>query len=156
MADIIKKISELNPITAITSLTAIVAITEGLSTYKVTIDNLLKNIKLVSFKESEYNNGSIASGTFTPDCDANGNSHLITLTGAGVTIEVPTKTLTGDDLIEGSINIKGGDVNAIAGWGVNWTFGTAGEPTLTADSEIGFKRTAGDTKTKAWHNGGFA
>ena len=156
MADVLKLFSELanktNP-----DDTDILAIESSLGIYYyVTRGNLLKAINLVSFTESEYDNGNVAAGTFTPNCDTNGNSHLVTLTGSGVTIEVPTKSLTGDQMIEGGLTIVGGDSNAIAGWGANWDFGDEGTPTLTSKSVIGFKRRAGDTKTIAWHKGGYA
>ena len=134
----------------------ILAIEEGSSGnyYNITIADLLKNINLIAFTESTYDNGNLASGTLTPDCDTDGNSHKVTMTGAA-TIEVPTKTLTGDQSIEAAINILGGDTYTVT-WGFNWDWGDAGAPTLTANSMIGFYRRAGDTKTKAWHHGGYA
>jgi len=156
MADVLKLFSELGnqPNPSDTDLLAIES--SGGIYYYVTRGDLLKAINLVSFTESEYDNGNVSAGTFTPNCEAYGNSHRVTLTGSGVTIEVPTKTLTGDQMIEGGITIVGGDTNAISGWGSGWDFGDEGEPALTSKSIIGFKRRAGDTKTTAWHKGGYA
>lgn len=150
---ILKKISELTAITT-PAIADVLAIVQGAATYKIAIADLFKIMAMSSFTETEYDNGSVASGTFTPDCDTNGNSHRVTLTGT-VTFEVPTRTLTGSEMIEGGITVIGGDTNTPT-WGADWDWGTAGAPTLTAKSMLGFKRRAGDTKTMVWHVGGFS
>lgn len=123
--------------------------------YHVTRDDLMKGINLGVFTETEYDNGTISSGTFTPDCDNDGNSHKVTI-GGDCTIEVPTKTLTGSKMIEAGITVIAGGSHTVS-WGSNWDWGSAGAPTLsTGKTVIGFKRTAGDTKTMAWHHGGYA
>jgi len=122
--------------------------------YYVVRSDLLNNINLEVFTETEFDNGTVSSGTFTPDCDTKANSHLVTILG-DCTIEVPTKTMTGNQMIEAGLTIINGDSYTVS-WGTNWDWGDAGEPTLTTKSIIGFKRRAGETKTKAWHHGGYS
>ena len=109
----------------------------------------------VKYTETSHS-ASVASGTYTHDCDTNGNSLDLTITGA-ITMGQPTKTLSGDQFISGSMEIHGWDSNAITWSGANWDWGSAGEPsTQTARMLVWFYRKAGDTKTLAGLGGAFA
>ena len=100
--------------------------------------------------------GSVASGVISPNVDEESNLFRVTLTGAGVTIMPPVAILSGTQHIEGSFNIIGGDTNAPV-WGAGWDFGTEGEPTLSANSLVGYYQVNGDALVKAWtFNGGFS
>lgn len=116
--------------------------------------DFMKDFDAVNYTESIYDNGSLASGTLTPNCDTNGNSHKVTITG-NITIEAPTKALVSGQFVSGFIRIAGGDAHAVT-WGATYDWGDDGAPTLTSNSIIGFFRESGDTNTSVWHKGGFA
>lgn len=96
--------------------------------------------------------GSVASGTITPDFDANTNMFKLTLTGAGVTINPPTITLGSGDYVDGRIQVYGGDSFQPI-WGAGWNWGDDGEPELMATSLIGYTQADGDIDVAGWQYG---
>jgi len=96
--------------------------------------------------------GSVSSGTVTPNFDTGGNTFKLTLTGAGVTINPPTITLGSNQVVDGRINISGGDTYQPI-WGAGWDWGDDGEPELMSKSLIGYTKADGDSNTTAWQHG---
>lgn len=130
----------------------LVPIVQAGITKKASRKDFLKGQQLENYTEKTHSYGTVSSGTFTPDHDANGNNHIVAV-GGDITIAEPDSNFT-SGLIEGSVEMIDGDVHTIT-WGGGWDWGDAGEPTLTAKSIIGYRKGYGDAKTKVWHLGGF-
>jgi len=149
-----KKFSELTNQTTSDDADIIAVESSGGSYYHIIKSNLLKLINMIGYTETSYTD-SIATGTYTHNCTTNGNSLDLTITGA-ITMAQPSKTLTGDQFISGSMEIHGWDSNVITWGGSDWDWGGAGEPGApTARMLIWFYRKAGDTKTLVGLGGEF-
>lgn len=149
-----KLFSELT-VTTITDDTDIIAIELDGGGYRYIVkSDMLKDFNAIGYTETSFT-ASIATGTYTHDCNTNGNSLDLTITGA-ITMAQPTKTLSGDQYISGSMEIHGWDTHAITWSGADWDWGSAGVPsTKTARMLVWFYRKAGDTKTLAGLGGAF-
>ena len=141
-----KKFSELTNQTTSDDADIIAVESSGGSYYHIIKSNLLKLINMIGYTETSYTD-SIATGTYTHDCTANGNSLDLTITGA-IIMAQPTKTLTGDQFVSGFMEIHGWDTNTIT-WDIaDWDWGEAAEPASPAARMLlWFYRKTGDTKT---------
>jgi len=147
------RISELPSVTVIDKISASIIVQAGV-TKNASKGDFVKDQELSSHTQAIKNHGTVLSGTVTPACSVDCNAHVIDVGGA-IVLATPSATLIAGQMVTGTIELLGGDVNAVT-FDANYDWGAAGAPTLTAKSLIGFSRKFGDVKTAAWHIGGFS
>jgi hypothetical protein len=84
-------------------------------------------------KASLADDGTVSSGTYTPDCTVN-DSRLVTI-GGNITIDVPTVNLSAGEVQYGILELIGGDAYSVS-FAAGWDWGDQDPPTLTARSLI--------------------